>query len=1037
MADNIPLTPRPQLPNARPAQALQVVARPQDYGPIAGARQSDLQGLIRGLESFNPALRQAMQNAHRQSDIDEAERAKADKVGGQAFSQQVPQDKLGEAITDPTSLLPQAYSKEFLEAYKVGIGHRIAIQYKSDLVNEYASQKDAEGFNPETWLSGRRNAIMAGIRDPQMAAVVGGHLNEVQGSLLGDMVREQAQKREAARVTTMTQLAADAFTADMPPDQWYDRYTSWFLPQAKSIGFDPKQAAAVLLTQVEHASTKAGGLPELFDVFDRKDPEGFTLWARNPQLAGQIDAARAKALQTREKALMEAADGSNARLLMDIEKDLEMAPEKVTEGRILSMLTKFGPIQSPQQAASILGRALDAQHRSAALKEMSALFDSGELWRLPADDQGKVLESRLGGVVNQLVQASMSGDQASMQRLASQIMVSHSGSRASIPVGALERFTRSLVTNLPNPSGPTPQFKAAAELYKAFSADPTYRAQYFKDDVAQVLDSFVHASAGGTDEKAAYVTAYQSISPEAKAAAAKVAADPEFQKRVSKIVSKYAEGSSWFPRWIGGNGRPENQGAISTAAASEARLFMARNPNASEQQVEGHLESWSARNFVLDTTTRMAIKIPPGLSGQLTQEAVSNYSKDLIERYRLGDREDGNWALQYMPVGTEGQYQVFLFNGSASQLVGQVALQDIINRERNKSLLTDEERGKVGAYRQALRTGSQLPELSSELLGKAKMVGALRPEELRQWQSSLAAKFAERVASIPALAFGKPSPDSLAYIPSKAKTRVDNQLTARAALEFAGQPVYGPGQQHVGLAASLVTMGEGVMLEAYEDPASGAGRNIGMGYNLNANRDHVLADLKRSGLDEAAATAVRDGKAQLTPDQAKRLLQVAMPRYERQAIAAADETAPGLWDRMTPAQKAVMIDVAWQVGDPAQFKRAWGAIVSGDSEAFTRETKVFYTDRKGNRREDTRRGNLRATMLAGISRWEALVSNYGGLPSSKLQALGDGQALSAVPRPSEVGERLRGVMDRWGEQPEDAAKPGLIGRGAFAPTIRF
>jgi hypothetical protein len=80
---------------------------------------------------------------------------------------------------------------------------------------------------------------------------------------------------------------------------------------------------------------------------------------------------------------------------------------------------------------------------------------------------------------------------------------------------------------------------------------------------------------------------------------------------------------------------------------------------------------------------------------------------------------------------------------------------------------------------------------------------------------------------------------------------------------------------------------------------------------------------------------VKIGKASLTPDQAKRLIEVAAPRYEESARKSAEATAPGLWTRMTASQRAVMVDIAYQVGDPTQFKKAWAALAAGKTQEFS------------------------------------------------------------------------------------------------------
>lgn len=342
-------------------------------------------------------------------------------------------------------------------------------------------------------------------------------------------------------------------------------------------------------------------------------------------------------------------------------------------------------------------------------------------------------------------------------------------------------------------------------------------------------------------------------------------------------------------------------------------------------------------------------------------------------------------------MGTEGHYAVNAFNGAALKHIGTVSLQDLLKEQQATKLLSPEELVKVGQLRQAFKSG-QLIDMDPQLVAKASSLGAINPEQLDAYKAKQRKQFLDRVQSVPSLTFGKPTFDNLQFIPGKGSL-VDNQLTSSTALEFAKSaaqfelnPAFYRDLMHNHLAASLVTMGEGVMLNRYDDPAKGAGKNIGMGYNLDANKANVESDLGRAGVPKERIQDVIQGRASLTPDQAKRLLFVALPRYEKQVKDVAEATSAGLWDRMAPSQKAAMIDVAWQVGDPAQFKKAWAALAAGDQKAFADETKVTYVNHAGARVEDTRRNNLRASMLAGTAQWQAAVQKFGTLPSNKLQA---------------------------------------------------
>jgi hypothetical protein len=969
-------SPRPQLQRqARPVQEA-VVANQHSYG---GAPQGEgpLDGLVRGLASLNPALARYQQVQDHQGLQDAAAQGRA-----AAETIEAPRDALTGAPMDLPDSVPQAYSRTFRQSLGEALAQRVGVQNKMAAISEYADKRLEPDFHAPGWLAEKRAEALKGISDPHAQAIIGQHFTTLEAELKQEAERERVVRRDEARASTMSQLATDMFTADMSPDRIHEAYPS-FLERAKGLGYTPKESAQFLYTQLAHMSNKLGGAPELFDVFDRKDPEGLSLTARNPQLAPHVDEARRSAVAMRDKRMLEEAEKGNARALMGYESDIDTAPEKVTMDRILADMTPYGAVRSEEKAASLWGRAQDSLKRRMATQAFMSDAEMGRLWIHDPKDQSKVLDSLVGPMVQGLAQATSQGDVQGISQIGQQLMALHSRTGATVPVDQLQRYVQTMVSNLPNKQGPTAQFTAAAELYKVLSGNPQYRDLYFKDDTAKLMESYVASTGSGSDSKAAYDAAYQAISPEAKTAAEAYTKTPEFQKRL-KDVQKSVSGSSWVPRWIGGNGRPENLGELRADVAGNVRSFLQRNPSASDEQVQGFVEQWTAQNYALDTSTHLAVKVPPGLGGQAAQSAISAYSERLSKEFKLASRSDADWQVQFHPVGTEGAYNVVLFNGMASHPAGTVTLQELLRQDRASKVLSDEEKVALSGVRQGLKAGT-LPDLDPRLLAKAEALKVFSPEELGAYKAASLKQFQSRIQAIPAMSFGKPSFDNLQFVPGR--SNIDTQLTSRVATELLSSPLFGPDAHHQSYAASLITMGESVALRAYQDPAKDAGSNIGMGYNLKANAASVNADLKRAGVPEEAIEAVKSGKAELTPDQAKRLLMVAMPRYEKQVHDLAESTQTGLWGRMTPAQKAVMIDVAWQVGDAGQFKRAWEALSKGDQKAFAEETKVTYVDRSGERREDTRRNNLRASMLAGMSFWDTTVQKFGSLPSSKLQAL--------------------------------------------------
>jgi GH24 family phage-related lysozyme (muramidase) len=171
------------------------------------------------------------------------------------------------------------------------------------------------------------------------------------------------------------------------------------------------------------------------------------------------------------------------------------------------------------------------------------------------------------------------------------------------------------------------------------------------------------------------------------------------------------------------------------------------------------------------------------------------------------------------------------------------------------------------------------------------------------------------------------------------------------------------------LSASTIAMGEGFVSKAYPDPNPKAGLNIGYGYNLNANADTIAEDFRRAGIPSTSIEGIKSGKVEITPEQGARLLQAVVPRYEQRAKDAVEAAHPGLWKMVSEGQKAALVDVAYQVGDVAQFKKAIGALARKDLPAFQEALKVTYHDKNGNQQEDQRRNKLRNLMMNGVSSW--------------------------------------------------------------------
>ncbi|RZK99796.1 MAG: hypothetical protein EOP36_18100 [Rubrivivax sp.] len=968
------LTPRPQLRTQTTPARSGVHAQVGNYVASLPADNSGLAGLVQGLSALNPALQRFTQQ---QGEETRAEVQTLGKAGAQEAT--APRDALTGAPAAVPLNVPPAYGEVYRAAFKDASVQRAGLETKADVVQRFHAEKDAEGFVPDTWLANERSKALAGIQEPRLRAAMGEHFSEVEQGIRHELTKAAIEKHEETKVTTAFTLLS-GLSSDLNADDIATRYQAGLLPQLSALKMDKKQAAGLLLSRVMAISNEVGGRPEVFDVFDKPDAEGHTILARNPQLAPAIQQARDHAKLTRDRKIHEDTEDDRAKTLMGYDDDIRERPQLVTPERLIADIGPNGI--SAEKAADLYHRARVERGKQAAHAQLMDDANNGRLGFWDPKDQNKAMDEMLGPQARQLWEAATSGDSAKVQALASALMQRHSQSGATVPIDSLVRFMETSITNLPGTDGPSPKFLATAEVYKALAADKNYRGLYFKDKVADIMDAYDRHTQQGIEPKTAYQAAYRVISPEFQAEIKKRTEAPEFKDKVGKIARKYTEGSSMWG-FIGGNGRPENVTLLNTWAAGEVRRITELNPDLLDdpKALQDHIERHAQTNFVLDTSSQLAVKVPPQFAGAMTQEALSAYSKELIAFRKLG--EDSR--VRYIPLNDQGLYEVQYWTGSRVEAEkGQLNLPDVVNRYRASKVINPETEGvALNAFKQAIRDGKPVPQLDPGLLHKARSVGALSAKELDKAEEQHVAAFRDAVRKVPDLGFGKPTLDNT--LPAIKGTKVDYQLTSRIANDLA----FGPGagrEDHMALAGSLIAIREGVVLSATPDPNPAAGINIGAGYNLKANAATVNSDLKRAGIPEDRIEDVKAGRAALTPDNVRRLIQVALPRYEEGTRKAAEEAAPGLWSRMTPQQRAVMVDISYQVGNASGFKKAWAALDKGDTVAFQDEVGATYRNAKGSQVEDTRGKDLRASLLMGPSHWNARVRQVSRAPSNPIQA---------------------------------------------------
>jgi hypothetical protein len=973
MAD-IPLTPRPEVRSSANPQPLQVTARPVDQG--AGIRPADnsaLTGLVNGLSAFNPALERWRQ-------IDDINQTQNAETAGRAAAQK---DKSGLPLDlnpAPDAGFQGTYNSIYRNAYRKGIVERAAAEAKLDILSKYNDAKTAPGFNLEQFLKEHRGAHLSGL-DNDMAAHMGESLRPLEDGLRHDFESTVRLKNlDIARTQNIMASLQNNVTAD-DPAAIAQKYREQVLPTILGNGKTKKEGAQYLLGHLIDLSTKVGGRPEIFDtLLNEKDDAGFTIASANPELQTHIIAARQHAEQLQEKRVHEGAQEGIALKLKEMDDRVSKDPNSVTFDELLQHMGKNNVFQTGHEVVSYWNHIRQAQLQQAGQDDLFRLAGKGLLMTVSEKDQKATMGLLTQGEVGGIRQAIESGDTSSIGLIASNLIKKHEVAGSTVPSEAIKNMFEFVGKSTPTGDKAPPMFDAAYEVYRSMKDKPILRDSYFDEKTRKVLEAYGFARDAG-EPGAAYRSAYETVSPEAERRAEAFRHTPEFTDKTGK-VTKEVTGSSWWPRMLGGNGRPDNAGELKAWAQNYSMEFLKRNPQATEEQALEETNRAAARQFALDSTTGIAVRVPPGESPQAAQEAISAYTKKLIADNGI-DKLGSGWNVMLTPSNIEqGRYIAQVaFNGAPQHLIGEVKMSDLVEQHRRDTHWLPQDASLLKQAELAMNGGQPLqdsPALTTAL-AKARMLKTAGPlvQRIQDYELRSAANV---LASRPMLEI---EPDTSALFKDNRMLKTDPKQTVSSAQRLLDSSNGGS----TGLAASLITMGEAVALRAYDDPAKGAGKNIGMGYNLNANKATAERDLRSAGVPQDVIPGVLNGTLPLSPEQAERLTMVAVGRYETTAAAQVNATVPRLWERLQPQQRAVLTDIAYQTGDVGQFKKALSALVSGDAAKFNEESKVHYTNRKGERVEDVRRNALRASMLQGSAYWQSVLKNAGSQPSGPLDSV--------------------------------------------------
>jgi GH24 family phage-related lysozyme (muramidase) len=951
--------------------ALDVSASPAS-SPHVGHVFDPLADLAQGLASIQPGLNDFAQGfAARQGKVDqEAKRQAAVQGKADAFTAEAtdPVSALKSPESQPANVLP-AYKNTYVDAYAdtVGLGH--ASRVATAIHEDYLKMRDTpEAFGQggmEGWLAKRVQSEFAGINDPRMLAA-GGH---IVTAMARDLRTDWASKTQKLAEDTAKQNFRDItdtmLNADQSPEAMQSAIHDILLPTARKLGIQSTpEAMDAIVEHMRVASQKAGGKPEMFDVLMQRGPDGITPALQGKGMEEKVTAYKAEAQRMRDSQLEDTTQQAKFSQLSKLDAMTQSGQEFNVEKDIKPYIGK-GNLFSAEEAMSLINKNRTEVTKQREGVQAMKLIADGNGYLITDDAAKKVALAKLTEPVMQMMRSSPNDE--TIASAMSLLVGIHSKTPELSP--QLRDAIQQSVRTVPQKDQPAPPlFTALAKAYTVLNQRaPHLAAQYFAGDARDVFDSYTHAvQMENASPDVAYQKAFSAITPEAKRLAEERMHDPAFKKSIDDAMhNEFVHGTDWLkaklPNFWGLNttavGNAASEPYVVEFARREADRLARTNPQLAPDEIVKRASDSTSQNFVWDPNLSRIMQVPTGRISPDDQKKFQNWTSGLQEELRGKYGKDVQTFVSY-----DGN-NAFTVRTLDPQTQRSVSMQDIDNLYAKKFVMSDDENARFTALRQSVAAGTYTPSANdADLLAKAKVVGALPKDEAMKidqlGNAATQRSLGGRLSALLDKQAGVNTANTTAYDRASTLPTMKPQLGDKndVAQRFMDQG---------NLSGALTAMGEGVALTAYDDPARGTGRNIGLGYNMDQNAKSIEADFRSAGIDAALIPDIKDGKRSITVDQAMRLYATVQPRYEGIAKAALEKDHAGEWDNLPSHQKAVLTDMAYQLGSRVNsFPQALAAFANGDQKAMESEIKTYYNDGVNGMKLAEGRFNLRKMMLS-------------------------------------------------------------------------
>jgi hypothetical protein len=997
----------PQVQSTRAQELTQVVARPVNTA-VMPREENEFAGLVSGLAQFSPKLDNYLVQKAQAERIKEQKDVEDAKLTGETVQLQDPTN----ASFHPDSLpkdTPLAVAAGFEQGFRTVNAQRNLITAKEQITLRYEQEKLKPGFDVDAFLAETHRETVTGFKDPTESRII------AEG-----LIQQSAQLRSAdqkLRIDQIRQSSMDGFNTvlnDTLNQGDPAAAAAAFREQSKEGAaarqwYSRSELAAQSLDHVVAHAWKEGKI-DAFNMIDKvPDPvTGKTIYeSSGPEFQQKFLRAKAELANSIKVKTEEDNVALHSQIRYAFRERVKRGDPTANEDAIFQMAGKHLPLGSIDAVMSELNFLTEERDKFAKGQHIAYMAKNGMVGMLDERDQKEFLgpaakgfnEAFFSGMAKASSDPSMVGQPGVAKQLAAPLLKAanvYTGSRATVVDPELKSFFDGIATHHTplSADGSAPlDMQVAAEALTTLRATPggaVFLDKHVSGDAQTKIGTYLEAKKRGAPDKEAYATAANSITQEAKEAARKKQT-PEWHKARIVEINKDVDNAN-FEFWRDALGlvgmstdNPKNPEVVSRALEPAEARYMADHPYADKEQLGNFRKAYIADNFVMDTNSRNLIQVPPRQAAA-AQPAISSFIKGL--------NEPGKTDKTLRWVG-EGFYQAVRLDSNGNEIAippyEHLSINDIIRKHDLKVGIAAEERTMLSNLTDLVHTKKDSGQVVSQadiepyrdVIAKLKLLkkGYMLPVEVQD-KVPQGASVRERVGNFwdmqevfgkVGAAFGNIANDMIGKSPNTSKSD-QRSINAMAIAKISTRT-------EIGMAVGLTGLGEGLRLARYQDPAKGAGWNIGFGYNIDANKATVRDDFRAANIPSDKVDAILNGKASITEDQAQRLLQHTLEkRYIPRAQGVVEKVEPGLWGKLTPHMRTVLTDVAYQVKDFNEFapsiKKMSEAIRTKNPELLKNVLTVMYDPNgSGKKVPVPGRNEKRWQFLAGDTLFTSMVKN--------------------------------------------------------------